>query len=511
MRRWWPNRDERVLFVVRLALIAAAFLLALGTNSLDRLVYYLPWLVVLALLASAPRKEMQRPIVATVEASVAVLLATTPVPTAGPLLVYWLAPGLAAGLRGGFVAAGATAAIPLLLGTVSILVSYDADFGPASLLSLAQWSLLALGIGMMAAWMTSRVSAGYDRAQGYADAIRVLTELQDISRRLPTGLDVGTLGQKLLDEVLLVVPSQRSILMTSAGGASFAPIAGIPDMSTHWLPGRERTEAALKDAMTSKVSGTWVGGSRLVVPLAVSGRTFGFLMILEPDIASPGRHQDLVSTVQAGAVPIEAAMLFDDVRDLATMEERNRVAREIHDGIAQDIAFLGYSVDEIVDVTDNEHVRELAVGLREQVTRVVAELRTSVFTLRGRRTGMLTLGGAISAYARRVFPEGDTRLHIVVDETSHRLRPPVEAEVLRIAQEALTNARRHANASNLWVECRVSGSHAVVVVEDDGQGLSGGRADSYGIEIMAERARIIMAELTVENRPGGGTRVRLQL
>jgi signal transduction histidine kinase len=204
-------------------------------------------------------------------------------------------------------------------------------------------------------------------------------------------------------------------------------------------------------------------------------------------------------------------MLFDDVRDLATMEERNRVAREIHDGIAQDIAFLGYSVDEIVDVTDNEHVRELAVGLREQVTRVVAELRTSVFTLRGRRTGMLTLGGAISAYARRVFPEGDTRLHIVVDETSHRLRPPVEAEVLRIAQEALTNARRHANASNLWVECRVSGSHAVVVVEDDGQGLSGGRADSYGIEIMAERARIIMAELTVENRPGGGTRVRLQL
>ena len=82
---------------------------------------------------------------------------------------------------------------------------------------------------------------------------------------------------------------------------------------------------------------------------------------------------------------------------------------------------------------------------------------------------------------------------------------------MRIAQEAITNARKHAGARNLWVRCSVAPPSALLAVEDDGKGLGRARVDSYGLEIMQERAERVGADLSVGPRDGGGTVVEVVL
>ena len=85
-------------------------------------------------------------------------------------------------------------------------------------------------------------------------------------------------------------------------------------------------------------------------------------------------------------------------------------------------------------------------------------------------------------------------MHLTLDEAPTRLRADVEAELLRIAQEAITNARKHAAARNLWVDCRTDPPRARLTIGDDGRGHGTGRRDdSYGIAIMRERAQRIGA------------------
>jgi signal transduction histidine kinase len=96
-------------------------------------------------------------------------------------------------------------------------------------------------------------------------------------------------------------------------------------------------------------------------------------------------------------------------------------------------------------------------------------------------------------------------------ETPNRLPAETEAELLRIAQEAITNARKHAEAENLWVSLTVDPPGALLRVEDDGRGLGQARADSYGIQIMRERAKRLRTTVDVVPRDPRGTVVEVRL
>jgi signal transduction histidine kinase len=121
------------------------------------------------------------------------------------------------------------------------------------------------------------------------------------------------------------------------------------------------------------------------------------------------------------------------------------------------------------------------------------------------------LGTAISDYVRQVGAGSNFTVHLVPDEAPMRLPIDAETELLRIAQEAVTNARKHADAENLWVTCRVDPPTALLRVEDDGKGLGRPRNDSFGLEVMRERAARIGAQLSVSRREQGGTAVEVTL
>jgi signal transduction histidine kinase len=168
-------------------------------------------------------------------------------------------------------------------------------------------------------------------------------------------------------------------------------------------------------------------------------------------------------------------------------------------------------MDDMAYRAGTEEQRQALQSLRADLTRIISELRLSIFDLRSEVHASTGLGAALSDYVRTVGASSDLTVHLVLDESPHRLRTEAEAELLRIAQEAITNVRKHARAENLWVTCRIRPPHAMLRIEDDGLGLRRARADSYGMEIMRERARRLGADLVVSERDGGGTVVSMTM
>ncbi|MEV6367772.1 GAF domain-containing sensor histidine kinase [Micromonospora musae] len=398
---------------------------------------------------------------------------------------------------------------------------------PGYLAVCAQWLILAV-LGLYAARTLHRVmqARGEGKPQPYAEATRLLTQLRTVARQLPGAtLDPGGISEHLLEELRNVAPSNRAAVLSASGGGRLVVLAQVGVDRVDWETTLD-ADSAIADAWASQQPQTAArsqarshpGGdvSALIVPLVAGVRTVG-LVVLEAD-AGHAYPSPVVSRVTAltgpAALRLEAALLFDEVRSLATNEERQRLAREIHDGVAQELVMVGYGIDNALATVhdDTEETAEALRTLRAEVTRVITELRLSLFELRSEVDRHGGLAAAIAEYARTVGASAGLRVHLSLDESTARLPAATEAELLRIAQEAVTNARKHAGASNLWVTCEVDPPYAQIEVSDDGQGIADQRPDGrYGLAIMAERAERIRGRLEIRPRRPSGTTVAVVL
>ncbi|MFI6757872.1 GAF domain-containing sensor histidine kinase [Micromonospora sp. NPDC050417] len=386
-----------------------------------------------------------------------------------------------------------------------------------------QWLVLA-ALGLYAAGTLQRIwqARGESRPQPYAEATRLLTQLRSVARQLPGAtLDPGSISEHLLEELRVLVRADRAAVLSVSGGGRLVVLAQVGVDRVDWETTLD-ADSAIADAWASQQPQTaprsqarsHSGGdvSALVVPLVAGVRTVG-LVTLEADAAN-AYPAPVVARVTAltrpAALRLEAALLFDEVRSLATNEERQRLAREIHDGVAQELVMVGYGIDNAMATLPEDAVEtagELRT-LRGEVTRVITELRLSLFELRSEVDRHGGLAAAMAEYARTVGASGGLRVHLSLDESTARLPAATEAELLRIAQEAITNARKHAGASNLWVTCAVDPPYAQIEVSDDGQGIADQRPDGrYGLAIMAERAERIRGRLEIRPRHPSGTTV----
>ncbi|MGW0507212.1 histidine kinase [Micromonospora sp. NPDC003241] len=394
---------------------------------------------------------------------------------------------------------------------------------PGFLAVCAQWLILA-ALGLYAASTLHRVMQVRQegKPQPYAEATRLLTQLRTVARQLPGAtLDPGGISEHLLEELRTVARTDRGAVLSASGGGRLVVLAQIGADRVDWETTLD-ADSAIADAWASQQpqtaarsqSRTHRGNdvSALIVPLVAGLRTVG-LVVLEAD-AGQAYPPSVVSQVTAltgpAALRLEAALLFDEVRSLATNEERQRLAREIHDGVAQELVMVGYGIDNALATVhdDAEETADSLRTLRQEVTRVITELRLSLFELRSEVDRHGGLAAAIAEYARTVGASGGLRVHLSLDESTARLPAATEAELLRIAQEAVTNARKHAGASNLWVTCEVDPPYAQIEVSDDGHGIGDQRSDGhYGLAIMAERAERIRGRLEIRPRQPSGTTV----
>jgi len=387
----------------------------------------------------------------------------------------------------------------------------------------------AIGFGVISAavghWLRNLLHAEVPSgSRPYAEAAALLTQLRAVARQLPGGtLDPGGIATDIVQRLRGITDADRAAVLV-AGGNRLAVLAqsaedrvdwetSLPSnavMADAWADQQPHTDTA---SLTRSTSGRV---SALVVPLIAERRTVGLALAEcdEPDRFTPEVINEVVSGLGSAALRLETALLFDEVRSLATTEERQRLAREIHDGIAQELAMLGYGIDHALaqlpeGAADSaEQLQEL----RDEVTRLVTELRLSLFELRSEvdRAGGLTT--AIADYARTIGASAGLRVHLSLDEGGARLPAATEAELLRIAQEAMTNARKHARAENLWVTCEIDPPYARIEVTDDGKGLGGDGGDGrYGLTIMSERAERIRGSLEIRPRHPHGTTVAVLL
>ncbi|MFG2100558.1 GAF domain-containing sensor histidine kinase [Micromonospora echinaurantiaca] len=387
----------------------------------------------------------------------------------------------------------------------------------------AQWLILA-ALGLYAARTLHRVMQARNegKPQPYAEATRLLTQLRTVARQLPGAtLDPGGISEHLLEELRSVAPADRAAVLSASGGGRLVVLAQVGVDRVDWETTLD-ADSAIADAWASQQPQTAArsqarshrGGevSALIVPLVAGVRTVG-LVVLEADAAHaypPPVVSRVTGLTGPAALRLEAALLFDEVRSLATNEERQRLAREIHDGVAQELVMVGYGIDNALATVfdDAEETAEALRTLRGEVTRVITELRLSLFELRSEVDRHGGLAAAIAEYARTVGASAGLRVHLSLDESTARLPAATEAELLRIAQEAVTNARKHAGASNLWVTCEVDPPYAQIEVSDDGQGMGDQRTDGhYGLAIMAERAERIRGRLEIRPRQPSGTTV----
>jgi len=442
---------------------------------------------------------------------------------AGSILPYLVVPPVSAALaRRGREIVALIGLGAVLLVAIGIAEDWMGDRGYVT--GVAEWLLLAAVSGVMASALRRVLAQRNDQPQPYAEATRLLTQLRTVARQLPGAtLDPGGLAEHLLDDVRAVARTDRAAVLCASGGSRLVVLAQYGADRVDWETSLD-SESVIADAWASQLpqtaarsqSRSHAGGdvSALVVPLAAGVRTVG-LLTLEADTAGayPLGVINRVSALTApAALRLEAALLFDEVRSLATNEERQRLAREIHDGVAQELVMVGYGIDNALAVLpeDAKDAAEDLRSLRSEVTRVITELRLSLFELRSEVDRHGGLAAAISEYARTVGSSAGLRVHMSLDESTARLPAATEAELLRIAQEAITNARKHAGAENLWVTCTVDPPFAQVEVSDDGQGMAEQRPDGrYGLAIMAERAERIRGRLEIRPREPSGTTVAI--
>ena len=427
-------------------------------------------------------------------------------------LPYVLVPlttaGLAAGLGVALLAASLASLVILL---TTMLAEPNAsplqwltqtDRGVAS----GTWLLIFVAVAVVAAWMrrvSTTSASGSSPDPAYADAHRLLSELHVVARQLSLGLDPTTLAAALADDLRELVPGSEPTVLVKSGGSRFVPLVG--DLPTPFAEGVTLDAWLGAEPIRRSRQGTTVAA----LPVLMGARVVA-VVVLAGTVPIADDALDRCSAVvgQAGA-RLASALLFDDVRRLATVDERMRLAREIHDGIAQDMASVAYLLDDIATDADPGTATRL-VSLREHLGGLVGDLRLSIFDLRAGVDESVGLARTLGDYVQRVGSQAGLVVHVSMDESPHRLPVAAEVELLRIVQEAVNNVRKHARAKNLWLTVEVDPPRARVTVADDGRGLQPKRLDSVGIQGMQERADRIGGRLSVRNRgDGSGTVVEV--
>jgi signal transduction histidine kinase len=201
----------------------------------------------------------------------------------------------------------------------------------------------------------------------------------------------------------------------------------------------------------------------------------------------------------------------------AVLQERNRIAREIHDTLAQGFAGVSVQLEIVSRLMESsiEPAREHLNQARFLVRKSLADARSSIWELRSQAAEDEDLAARFSRMANQVAGSGPPKVELQIRGAYRPLPPKVERELLKIAQEAVTNAVRHANAERIDLELAFESGKLRMTIADNGRGFTGtpngsGPTGHFGLQGMQERAKEIDAELKVETAVERGTIVSVE-
>lgn len=252
------------------------------------------------------------------------------------------------------------------------------------------------------------------------------------------------------------------------------------------------------------------------IPLYAHGKKLGVLNVASKDWRRLS-SDDLRLLYTVGdllSIAIERARLFSRSTALGAAEERNRLAREIHDTLAQGLAGIALQLetaDALLEAgQDVARARQVVQQALAQTRSNLEDARRSVLDLRATSLEGRTLAEALRALAEEYAARGNLRLEFTASD-NRKLPLGVEAGLYRVAQEALTNVIRHAEASHLTVELTTVAEQVRLTIADDGRGFDPAQiaAGRYGLIGLNERVKLLGGNLEFFSAPGRGARLEI--
>jgi two-component system NarL family sensor kinase len=273
----------------------------------------------------------------------------------------------------------------------------------------------------------------------------------------------------------------------------------------------------LREAFATHVSEATLGLQyHASIPLFFQDRPIGIINVAAPSWRRlTSEELTLLGAIayQVG-IAVERARLAEESTRLARAEERTRIAREIHDTLAQGLTAIGLDIEGAL-----RHLDESPERARERLERALAttresleEARRSVLDLRATPLAGRPLAEALAALGRSFTSTTGVRVSVRADGNG-TIPLRVEAELYRIAQEALANVSRHARATQVDIVLRTTRRTAVLAIHDDGIGMQTRAIEEghHGVVGMRERARILGGQLRVVSRAGEGTTITARI
>jgi signal transduction histidine kinase len=252
--------------------------------------------------------------------------------------------------------------------------------------------------------------------------------------------------------------------------------------------------------------------SFMAVPLMLKDRIIGLLGLTSarPDYYTPHHGELALAIAQLAAIAIENARLYEQAQEVAVVEERQRLSRELHDSVSQALysIALGAKTARALADRDPGRVAEPLDFVLAQAERGLAEMRALIFEL---RPEALEQDGLVSALAKQVDAlraRHRLQVEVMLGEEPEVALPAKDA-LYRIAQEALQNVIKHANAASVQVRLDCQDGVAVLEIRDDGMGFDADQSfpGHLGLTSMAERAVRLGGTVDIASEMGQGTRV----
>ncbi|MFN8475650.1 MAG: GAF domain-containing protein [Anaerolineae bacterium] len=257
--------------------------------------------------------------------------------------------------------------------------------------------------------------------------------------------------------------------------------------------------------------------SAAAAPLVTEGQVFGALFLgAHRPRAFTTRHTDLLTTAANQiALAVRNAQLYEQVRHMAVFEERYRLSREIHDGLAQTLAYLGLQMERLEKLVrvgrDDEAILEMG-EMRESIRAAYVDAREAIDGLRLAAEHPEQVAARLADYVAHFRQQTGIETTFAAVPADLVADPDITLQLLRIAQEALTNVRKHAHAERVEVRLVEQRDEIEMTITDDGDGLppalaANGDYQRHGMATMRERAQSLGGRFSIVTGTGQGTRI----
>ena len=464
-----------------------------------------------------------------------------------PLFYYLLFPVLTVALR---FNGGIAILITLLLGVFYFVV----DGSRTNLVILGMVGLVSSALGSVIRRQTldtnqaeeeselQRLRSTREQARAIFEMASTLSATLNYQRILDAVLDVSMLGLKemgpsstrivsmvllLSNQGVLVGASrhlagydERTPLQLAEGGAVSRTLSSaepvICESPAHDL--ELATYSALHRCVTA-----------VCVPLRAGFENYGVAVFASPDrgVFTPDNVDVLTAVCNQATIALQNAQLFESLQSekarIVEIEEdaRKKLARDLHDGPTQSVAAIAMRVNYARQLLQRAPARvpEELEKIETLARSTTKEIRQMLFTLRPLVLETQGLKSALETLVQKLHDTDPTlSIHLELDEMAERLDKDVQSMIFYVVEEAVGNARKHAEASDIWIRMQRDSRDYLIEVRDNGRGFDVGKVQSnydkrgsLGMVNMSERAEVLKAKLSIASAIGQGTRISLRL